>query len=207
MTLNDEARSSAPTTVARQKTAPKRRTARAPPFQDARASAGIDTNRRSHARIRPNWAHTVVARAKYWMDGKRPDRAISSHVEHVRLFAARSADAEPDSCDRAGRKAFVAAVAEQARRLLARVRVDRRRRARAAAIAGPPAQTGGFTLAMCGRYELNATPLELSNHFGDLLANTQPLAGLPTSYNIASQHGAARHPRTARQTAPMSSTS
>ena len=37
---------------------------------------------------------------------------------------------------------------------------------------------------MCGRYELNATPLELSNHFGDLLPNTRPLAGLPTSYNI-----------------------
>ena len=37
---------------------------------------------------------------------------------------------------------------------------------------------------MCGRYELNATPLELSNHFGELVANTQPLAGLPTSYNI-----------------------
>jgi hypothetical protein len=125
MTLNDEARSSAPTSVARQKSSPEHRTARAPPFQDARASAGIGTNRRSHARIQPNRGHTVVARAKYWMDSKHPDGAISSYVEHVRLFATRSADGEPDSCDRAGRKAFVAAVAEQARRLLARVqRID-----------------------------------------------------------------------------------
>lgn len=37
---------------------------------------------------------------------------------------------------------------------------------------------------MCGRYELNATPMELSNHFGDLLKDAQPLAELPTSYNI-----------------------
>jgi putative SOS response-associated peptidase YedK len=38
---------------------------------------------------------------------------------------------------------------------------------------------------MCGRYELNATPLELSNHFGALLMNTERLLSLPTSYNIA----------------------
>jgi putative SOS response-associated peptidase YedK len=38
---------------------------------------------------------------------------------------------------------------------------------------------------MCGRYELNATPLELSHHFGDLLENAESFAAVPMSYNIA----------------------
>lgn len=38
---------------------------------------------------------------------------------------------------------------------------------------------------MCGRYELNATPLQLTNHFGGLLDDTEPLTVLATSYNIA----------------------
>lgn len=38
---------------------------------------------------------------------------------------------------------------------------------------------------MCGRYELNATPLKLTNHFGGLLSSTESLVSLPTSYNIA----------------------
>ncbi|MEO8465823.1 MAG: SOS response-associated peptidase family protein [Gammaproteobacteria bacterium] len=38
---------------------------------------------------------------------------------------------------------------------------------------------------MCGRYELNATALELTNRFGDLLASPESLESIPTSYNIA----------------------
>ncbi len=38
---------------------------------------------------------------------------------------------------------------------------------------------------MCGRYELSATPLELANHFADLVSNADVLGSLPASYNIA----------------------
>src|SRR5689334_10618390 len=40
-------------------------------------------------------------------------------------------------------------------------------------------------LAMCGRYELNATPLELVSQFGSLLSDPASLTSLTTSYNIA----------------------
>src|ERR1044072_3804814 len=59
------------------------------------------------------------------------------------------------------------------------------RRVRARAPTFHRAASQARRVSMCGQYELNATPLKLTNHFGALVDDTEPLTALANSYNIA----------------------